>query len=252
MVPVSAALVAVILSPAASGALGGAPSELRRPGLALLAGAAIAAAAQAPLPHATASSPERLAFVYHQGEGGARWLAEGERDVLPPAVLAAAPFSPELAPAFPWTPQTAAFSAPAPALGLPPPRIEVLSSEAREGRRLVRVRVWSPRAAPVVSLVLSPGARIASATLDGLALPRPSPRALRLQGGHRVLTSMTTPPRGFTVELEVEGDAPLEAHASDRSPGLPPQGAALASARPGSAVTSWDGDATVVTARARL
>jgi hypothetical protein len=63
---------------------------------------------------------------------------------------------------------------------------------------------------------------------------------------------MTTPPRGFTVELEIEGVAPLEAVASDRSPGLPPQGAALAAARPESAVTSWDGDGTVVTARERL
>ena len=251
-VPVSAALVGVILSPAASAALdAGAPGRLR-PGLALLAAAGIAALAQAPFPQATASSPERLALVYHEGEGRARWVAEGERAALPPAVGAAAPFSRERAPAFPWTPHSPAFSAPAPALRLSPPRIEVLSSEVRGARRLVRVRVSSPRGAPVVSLVLFPGSRIASAALDGLPLPPPSPLALRQQGSHRVLTSMTTPPRGFTVEPEIEGVAPLEAVASDRSPGLPPQGAALAAARPESAVTSWDGDGTVVTARAWL
>jgi hypothetical protein len=251
-VPASAALFSFVLSPAASAGLDGEGPRRHLPGLGALAAAVVAAAVQAALPHATASSPQRLSLAYHEGEGGASWLAEGEGPPLPRALRAAASFSAQAAPAFPWAPRRPAFSAPARALGLEPPRVDVLSSRIRGGRRHLVVRLWSQRGAPEVALVLPPGAALASATLDGLRLPEPAPLALRQQGGHRVLASHTAPRAGHTIELELDGEAPLEAVAVDRSPGLPPEGAPLAAARPDTAVPSWEGDGTYSTARVRL
>jgi hypothetical protein len=251
VVPVAAALFSLVLSPAASAAVDGEARGRFRPGLAALAGAAVAAALQLALPHATASSPERLALVYVEGGGAPRWLAEGEGVALPPALRAAAPFSPLASPAFPWTPHTPAFSAPAPALGVPPPRIELLGSTVQDGVRRVRLRLRSTRGAPTLSLAV-PDERIVSVTVDGLRLPPPSRLAVWLRGGFRVVTSDTAPPAGHAIELELRGEAPVEVVAVDRSPGLPPAGAPLVAARPAWAVTSWEGDGTIATARARL
>jgi hypothetical protein len=250
-VPASAALFAFVLSPAASAGVDGASPRRHLPGLGALAGAALAAAVQAALPHATPSSPQRLSLAYQEGDGAARWLAEAEGAPLPRPLRDAARFSASAAPAFPWTLHRSAFSAPAPALGLAPPRIEVVSSQVRDGRRRLTLRLWSPRGAPELYLVLPAAAR-ATATLDGLRPPELSPLARAHMGDHRVLASLTAPRAGHTIELELEGAGPIDLVAADRSPGLPREGAPLAAARPPSAVPSYEGDSTWVTARLRL
>jgi hypothetical protein len=251
-VPAAALLVALLLAPAAAAAFDPESPRGLRPGIAALAAAALLAAFQAARPHATADAPERLTFAFHEAEGGARWLAEAEHDALPPAVRAAAPFSPRRAPPFPWAPMRPAFAAPATPLGLALPRVEVLAISVRDGVRTVRARVWSPRGAPVVALLVPPAAHVLSASVDGLPLPAPPPLARRFWGGHRLLASMTTPARGVTVDLAVAGVDPVDAFLVDQSPGLPAPGAPLAASRPATAVPSWDGDATIATAPARL
>jgi hypothetical protein len=251
-VTASAALFALVLTPAAAAAIDGGTPRRFLPGLAALALAVLLALVQVPLPQASPSSPERLSFAYHEGAGQARWLAESERGALPPSVKGQEPFSRGKAPVFPWTPGVDAFIAPAPALGIPPPRVEVVSSE-REGRsRRLRLRVSSPRGAPVVSLVLPPSAGLSGASVEGIRLEEPSARLRRYLRGYRVITCMTTPPGGFLAELELEGDPPVEIFAWDRSPGLPSRGAALAAARPATAVPSRTGDETFATWRGKL
>ena len=249
-VAATALLVALGAGPAAAAAQeAGGPGRLA-PGLALLAAALALAVIQATRPQATADAPEKLTFTFHESPEGARWLAEAERDGLPPAVRAAASFSARRTPPFPWSPARPAFSAPAPRLGLPPPRAEVLSVDVRGGVRQVRVRLSSPRGAPVVALFLPPTPRILAASVEGHALAPPPRLALWFWGGHRLVASMTTPPEGVTVVLAFASEAPVEAALVDRSPGLPPAGAALVAARPETAAPFWDGDATVATARA--
>ncbi len=122
----------------------------------------------------------------------------------------------------------------------------------RGGVRHVRARLSSPRGAPVVALFLPPSARLGAVSLDGLVVPEPPPLARWFWGGHRLVASMTTPPRGVTVELAIDGDAPLEVVVADQSRGLPASGAALVAARPSTAVPSAEGDVTVTTTGARL
>ncbi len=136
--------------------------------------------------------------------------------------------------------------------GRPPPRLEVLSSEARAGTRRVRARLVSARGAPIVLLFLPPAARNAGIAVEGIPLPEPPRRALALWRGYRLVGSMTMPPEGVIVEIVLPDGGPVEAVVADQSPGLPPSGAALRSARPATAVPSYEGDVTLATARVRL
>lgn len=251
-VPVTALLVALALGPATAAARDAGTLRLR-PGALALAAAALLAALQAARPHATADAPEKLTFTFHEEAGAARWLAEAEHDgALPAALRALAPFGAARSPPFPWAPLRPAFSAPAPAAGLPAPRAEVLAVVVRDGTRRVRARLSSPRGAPTVALLLPPSARVRAASLDGIPLDDPPRLALWFWGGHRLVACLTTPPAGVIVDLTFEGEAPVTASLADQSRGLPPAGAALAAARPATAVPFWDGDGTAVTARVRL
>jgi hypothetical protein len=251
-VPMTALLVALALGPAVAAAEGADVLGVR-PSLAALGAAALLAAVQATRPHATVDAPEKLTFTFHEDRSGARWLAEAEHDgALTAALRAAAAFHAPRRPPFPWTPLRPAFTAPAPAAGLPPPRAEVLSVEARDGVRRVGVRLSSPRGARTVALFLPPAARLRAASVAGVPLATPPPLALWFFGGHRLVACVTTPAAGVTVELVLEGEAAVTAVLADQSPGLPPSGAALAAARPSTAVPFWDGDTTVATTDVRL
>ncbi len=255
---VVAALVfpAVAVAHAAPGAGSRGPERSRSqrlvPAGAAFSLATLLAAVQVAIPHATADAPERLTFAFHEESGVARWLAEAEHDALPAAVRDAVPFPSRRAVPFPWQPWRHSFAAPAPPLGLPPPRLEVLSSEADGGGRRVRARLSSPRGAPVVLLLLPPSARLVAATVAGVEVPVPPPRALARSGGYRLVGSMTAPPEGVLVELALSGDGRIEVVVVDRSRGLPDTGAPLVAARPDTAVPSGEGDVTVATARPRL
>jgi hypothetical protein len=250
--PATALLVALALTPATAAARG-ADQLARRPGLAAMAAAALLAALQATRPHATPDAPEKLTFTFHEDGTGARWLAEAEHDrALPAPLRALAPFSAARAPAFAWTPLRQVFVAPAPRLGLAPPRAEVRSAPARDGIRRVRARLTSPRGAPIVALFLPPSAQVRAVWVDGVTLAPPPRLALWFWGGHRLVACVTTPAAGVTVELDLGGDARVAAVLVDQSPGLPPPGAALAAARPETATPFWDGDTTVATTEVKL
>ena len=157
---VSAIVVAALVFPAVAvahatpGAGGGAggPERSRSQRLvptgAAFSLATLLAAVQVAIPHATADAPERLTFAFHEESGVARWLAEAEHDALPAAVRDAVPFPSRRAVPFPWQPWRHSFAAPAPPLGLPPPRLEVLSSEANGGGRRVRAAALLAARAP--------------------------------------------------------------------------------------------------------
>jgi hypothetical protein len=103
-----------------------------------------------------------------------------------------------------------------------------------------------------VALFLPATVRVHHATVDGVPVPDPPRLARWFFGGYRTLACLTTAPRGVTIDLVLDGEAPVAAVVADRSPGLPPSGRALAAARPATAVPSWEGDSTVATAAVRL
>jgi hypothetical protein len=222
------------------------------PGLAALAAALVLCGVQAALPHATEARPERVSIAFHEEEGRARWLVETERDALPIGLDRAAELSRERGPSFEWSPDRRAFTAPAPPRGLPAPRLEVLSERRDAGTRRVRARLTSPRGAPVALLVLPDGGEIASLAAEGVEVAPPSGKVRRRRGGFRVHAFAALPAEGLELELVLRGEGPVPLLVVDESPGLPDGGDLLLRARPRTAVPSGQGDATYVSAPARL
>jgi hypothetical protein len=144
------------------------------------------------------------------------------------------------------------FAAPAAPLPLPGPELEVRQA-AREGRA-VRIRAWlrSPRGAPEAQLALPPCVAVLDAAVGGAPAPRPPARVARWFGDWTVLRHATLPPGGAEVELLLGGPGPFEVEVADVSPGLPPEAARVAAARPPDAVTVQEGDVTLVTRPLRL
>ncbi len=113
----------------------------------------------------------------------------------------------------------------APEVNIPPPRVEVVSQARIDGSRRIRLRIISPRRAP----------------LTGLELASSAPFTLRFEGGEEKLFSFNRterdidaglthqlqmeiyalPERGTTLILEIEGAGPWEASIFDLSYDLP-------------------------------
>ncbi|MEA2690786.1 MAG: hypothetical protein QOJ16_173 [Acidobacteriota bacterium] len=202
----------------------------------------------------SASSPRRLNFVYHlDGDsGGARFLVQTPPP-LPPAVRKAAAFAPRPVPAFPWS-MGSSWSTPAQAVPLPAPELAVLGETSDGGRRHVRLRLTSRRGAASMLLVIPPAAQAEVIRVAGQEVP-PAPAGRRAQqgpDGFRVLTLFAPPASGVEVEVVLGAPGHEEWTLIDRSPGLPPAGAALLSARPAEAAQVQDGDLTLVTHKARV
>lgn len=199
----------------------------------------LALGAGALVPTASAEAPERLPLTFYQEDGAARWIAQPQSGALPLALRGAAPFSP-LSAATPFFRR--GQQAPAPPLTQPPPELEVLSQAPAGDGRTVRLRLRSPRGATTLGLHAAPGAGLRSARVEGLAAP--------FRGWPGVLCH-TVPRGGVEVELTLpQGE--IELVLSDHTAGLPPAGAELLSARPAAAVTSHQGDTTILARRLRL
>ncbi|MFL6197574.1 MAG: M20/M25/M40 family metallo-hydrolase [Thermoanaerobaculia bacterium] len=204
-------------------------------------------------------SPQAVAIQHYQEAGSteARWLVRAGRS-LPPAMRQAAKFGERSEPAYPWSPPFyRAFQAPAPPLELPAPQVSVLEDSAaggkRDGERRLRLLLTSNRQAPVAGILIPAAAKLESARVEGQEVP--------LRGSHKggpmkwdwiELAMATMRPEGIEVEVVLGAAQPLDWYVYDQSPGLPPAGEALVKARPSTAVTFQEGDATVAVRRMKI
>ncbi len=136
-------------------------------------------------------------------------------------LLGASPVEGELRAFYPFS--SARFlSAPAPALALAPPEAEVVAEEDGPDRRLLRLRVRSPRGAEVVEGVTAEP--VLAWRIDGHPVSN-----LQVFAFHGV------PPEGFELEVELPAGKDLELVLLDQSYGLPPGagGKALPARPPG-------------------
>jgi peptidase M28-like protein len=200
-------------------------------------------------------APRRLSLHLHQDadSGAARWLARGTPP-LPPALRKAADFAPRPVAPYPWSPPMArVFVAPAPRLNASGPDLTVLEESVSGGRRRLRLRLTSPRGAPVGMVLIPEGARLESIAIDGQSVPI----ADRQSGsqparGWRPFTNHTLPSQGSFLDVVLGATEPMNWYVLDRSYGLPPSGRALLAARPKDAAPIQEGDATVVSRKAKI
>ncbi len=251
LTPATAAVLAMVVAPLATVL----PPETsaRRLLLPPLLGLTLGGTATAVLPPDSAERPQRMPFLYLEeaGLGEGRLLAVPESGRLPDSVRSAHSFGGGRVPALPWSRSARAFAAPVAAVALPSPQLTVQSDQADGDRRHLRLRLTSPRGAPSAVLAFPrPGPQIDSATVNHPGHPPVTLHDLFRRTSPLLLLA-TLPREGVEVDLILSRQS-LEVVVADRSPGLPAMGQALLAARPTTAVTSQDGDATVVWKRVRL
>lgn len=252
LTPAIAGLVALVVAPLAPLLPPSAPALrlLLAPLLGLVAGGA----ATAMLPPDSIDRPQRLPLLYVEADDGAegRLLAVPESGRLPESVSRSLSFGASPERALPWSRSARAFAARVPAAGLAPPELTVQSDRQDGGKRRLRLRLTSPRGAPAAALAFQ-GAMppIEAATVTSRGRPPVSVRS-RLLSALPLLQFATLPPEGIELDLVLGAPQSIEVIVADQSSGLPPLGQPLSAARPPTAVTSQDGDVTVVWRRLKL
>lgn len=241
-VAVLIALVTTTFAPLLAGVEG-----LRRPLNASLAAAVVACIAMALIvPTYEANSPRHVNVEYVDDGVAPHW----QTDSLRPEIERAAHFNPRPQTIYEWiVPPARAFIAPAPALGLAPAELRVLHDEHNGGRHLT-LQLHSARNAPRIALIFR-APSFAALRVNGIA----PPPMTRVRGGlapgwHRVSVRGASE---VTIDIDLTRDESIDAVVIDGSYGLPPSGAALASARDASlAVPVQEGDLTTTLRRVRL
>jgi hypothetical protein len=255
LVGVLAAVLFLTLAPVAAAA----GRLARRVLITAAAAVALAATVAAILsPPFSASCPRPLPIVYHLDDtaGQARWVVRGEW--LPAELRNVAPFNATAGPALPWSSPGPAFAAPAPPLPLggPGPQLALVQDGVRGGKRTVRLRLTSPRAAAAGMVYIPAAAHVEAARVNGYqVIPGAAgERATRFFAALQwiYLADVTLPAEGCEIEVVLGEVKPFDWYVADRTRGLPAGGDALVRARPAAATTIHEGDVTVVSRRVRI
>ncbi len=200
-----------------------------------------------------AEHPRFTSVHYRVGRSGvARWQAVDPLDEWTRSYLRADLRQPFGSSYFPQLGMRQTITAAAPQLGLPPPELSVLSDATAGGRRTVRLRVRSPRGAPVISLLVHSVVGRLTAEVDGLPLRGKDTTIL---DGTTVRWSFdyhAAPPEGVTVTLRFAAGPPVLLRAVDFSYGIPPELAARYPERPADMLAARIGDGTLAEATLRL
>ncbi len=138
--------------------------------------------------------------------------------------------------------------APAKTTALERPRLAVIEDRESKGRRELRLRLWSPRMAPFVSLLLENEAGEVSAAVDGAAVAGGGTTFLDYSAEHWHVDVLNIPTGGVTVKLRLDAGVLLRFRVVDLSYGLPAVAYSVTGLRPDGFVPGGDGDATIVSA----
>ncbi len=204
------------------------------------------------MPAYSADWPERINLEYWLDEdtGESHFLARCESSRLPADLATAAQFDPAPRPRFAGSGSTA-FFAPAPTLMLAAPELTERStgtsptagtSPSAPAATHFELRLRSARGAPEALVVFPASARVTEITLATASGPVRT-KLNQLRSGATLLDIVTLPPAG--VEFSVDAAPPVAVQVFDQSYGFP-QGQNLPHARPRNAISSQDGDLTVV------
>jgi hypothetical protein len=133
----------------------------------------------------------------------------------------------------------------------------VVADSTVGGKRTVRLRLTSPRGAPVVSLRIPAAALPESVRMDGELIPDQggpgkAGAPARPQSGWRLYILQTVAPQGSEVEVVLGAAQPMDWYVVDQSYDVPPTAQALLAAKPKDAVAAQDGNGTMVSRKVRI
>jgi hypothetical protein len=200
------------------------------------------------------SEHPKFTSVYYRAEpgGAAVWQIVDPVDQYTRGFVGEHPGATITASYFPQLGARMTFEAPAPAYGLRPPRLRLVSDVTVGDRRTVRLRVLPARTAAAVSLVVHSVVGNLSASVDGHAL---GGRDTTLLDGTTVRWSFdfyAPPPEGIEVTLSFAAGPPVLLRAVDLTYGLPAGAAGQYPARPAGMLPGRLGDGTLTESLLRL
>ena len=194
--------------------------------------------------------PRRLVIDHHTdldtGEGQLR--VGPATEPLPVSMQTAAEFGPDGEGRIPLG--GSAFTAPAPALQVAPPELEVLQDRRGTEGRDLQLRIVSPRGADRAVLLWPAETELRFVEVEGQRID-PDDLPARWQG-RRGLVIFGLPPDGARVQFAQGPAASVELELTDVSGHLSDEAEALTAARPPWAVTSQWADTTSMTRRYSL
>jgi Peptidase family M28 len=164
------------------------------------------------------SRPQRDSIFYglNAGTGGAVWASADSRPDAWTSQFIQSPARRNLADFFPLrSPEM--LAAAAPAAQLEAPGVEVLSDEKLDGVRTLRLKITSPRRAPVVSLGVESDAEVRGTSLNGKRIDVAQAAGSNKWG----LRYFALPAEGIELTLETKSASPLALKVVDQSYGLP-------------------------------
>lgn len=205
------------------------------------------------VPVFSAQAPERLNYKYwlDADSGKAEWIVEPDSGKLPDAIRLAANFQRKPRGVFPWS-TAATYQTDAPKLDLAAPTFTILQSSVAGEQHYYTALLRSERGAPASSVLFPPAADINSVRMEGWPLETETPAVRRYFNGWWFYDCVTMPAQGVEIAFRLPVGKPVEVWVTDRSYGLPAEGAFLLKARPLAATPSDEGDLTVITRRVEL
>jgi hypothetical protein len=109
----------------------------------------------------------------------------------------------------------------APAASLPAPQAELLEDRSQGDVRSLRLRLTSPRQAPMLFVDVDPKTQVLGAAVDGKRLPDAGGATPLPPGTPWQMLYWALPPEGIELTLEVPRGQPVAIRLVDRTPGLP-------------------------------
>jgi hypothetical protein len=153
--------------------------------------------------------------------GRARWVsADAAPDTWTSQFIAGAARREGIADIFPWATQTFWQSA-APAAPLPAPAVEVLEDRADGDVRALRLRLSSPRRAPMLLVYTDPATRVLRAALNNKPVIEAGEQTRSDRPVGLRLVYAALPPEGIELRLETRAADPFKLVVQDLSFGLP-------------------------------
>ncbi len=131
-------------------------------------------------------------------------------------------------------------------LSAEPPRLEILEDVESGGRRALTLRLWSPDAAPFVSLLLHSEAGVVTASVDETPVAGWDTAFLDYSATRWHVDVLGMPRGGVTVRLTTDGGVRLNFRVVELRYGLPAEALARIGVRPDGFVPGGLGDATIV------
>jgi hypothetical protein len=125
----------------------------------------------------------------------------------------------------------------APAMPLPAPEATMLDENKNGDKRVIHLRLTSPRLAQIISFYVDPNVEVTGASVNGRPLgDYTTPLD---QGDSWGLLFFAPPPSGIELTLEVKTQQPIKMRLIDFSNGLPQTQAAAFQARPDNTISSF-------------